>query len=66
MARPDQITGPSKEALERAAQTVAAGLNRLHPGYHFTVHHPGDPTPPGAITIPLSGPVDVEPVRRDR
>jgi hypothetical protein len=52
--------GPSPEALERAAQTIAAELGKLYPGYHFTVRHPGEPSPPGALTIPLSSIGDQE------
>jgi hypothetical protein len=63
----DRRDGPSAKALEEAAQVVAEELTAQHPGWLFTVHRPGEPAPPGAITIPLSSrPVHDEPVRRDR
>ena len=48
--------GPSREALEAAAQYIADAWNELRPELHHRVVHPEDQLAPGETRVPLTRP----------
>jgi hypothetical protein len=46
---------PSREAIRAALQIMADGLNAEDPERHYFVPEPGEPLPPGARLIRVTG-----------
>jgi hypothetical protein len=55
---------PSKKAIRAALEAMAEELMRLHPEWEVRIHRPGEPLPPGAVTLPAVPEADGEPVGR--
>lgn len=49
------MVSPSRDAIRAALQIMADGLNAEDPTHHYFVPEPGEPLPPGARLIRVTG-----------
>jgi hypothetical protein len=59
----DERQKPPPEAVQAALEAMAEELMRLHPEWEVRVHRPGEPLPPGAVTLPAASRDDVDAIR---
>ena len=54
---------PSKKVVQAALEAMAEELMRLHPEWEVRVQRPGEPLPPGAVTLLAASRDDVDAIR---